>query len=240
MSEKYQRYWDTNIEKWGELYLDISHGDETLNAPPWVARLYNRTIARLEAKLMRERYARTIEFLDASVGRGSVFADIGCGTGIFVVEALKRGATVMAIDFSAKALEVSRENVLKHMPEGSVSYHQLDIVKQPIPSCDVALAMGVTPYLRDLSAFMDNVLPYTKLLCCQFTDPHDWANRLRTLVPALNVRDLIFHAPETVDRLYSRHAWAVRKRGRFASGFIDVASPIALDRRKPGGAVVAT
>ena len=87
----YRSYWNQNIERWGDFYLDISHGHETLNAPPWLAAMYRATVGRLERRLMAERYARTVALLDRFVRPGITLSDLGCGTGIFVVEALKRG-----------------------------------------------------------------------------------------------------------------------------------------------------
>lgn len=222
-NDEYQKYWDQNIGKWGELYLNISHGHESLAAPRWVAWLYNATIARIEARLMRHRFALTMAFLERFAKPGVVFADIGCGTGIFTVEALRRGATVRAIDFSEKSLEVTERNVRLHCPGGMVSYHHLDVQADPIPPSDVALAMGVTPYVEDISAFLGHILPFSRTFYCQYTDPDRISNRVRTLLPFLNVRKLIFHSTKAVDREYAAHEWLLRERRNFATGYIDLA-----------------
>jgi SAM-dependent methyltransferase len=223
----YRAYWDQNIDKWGDLYLQMSHGHEQLDAPRWLARLYAATVGRLEARLMRERYAITMRFIEENVGPGSVFADIGCGTGIFTVAALRRGAKVQAIDFSESSLRVTKENVARHA-SGEVSYLQIDPQAAPVPAADVALVMGVTPYVRDLAAFLGNVLPHTRRrLFCQYTDPRRVSNRVRRLIPALNVRNLIFHAPAEVDAIYAQLGWRMRERVPFATGFIDTAEPVA-------------
>jgi cyclopropane fatty-acyl-phospholipid synthase-like methyltransferase len=221
--EKYRVYWERNIARWADLYLDISHGHETLCGPRWFSGLYWATIGRLERRLMAERYARTIEFLDAHVKRGMVLSDIGCGTGIFVVEALKHGASVHAIDFAASAIELTRQNVDRHCPNGVVWYHQIDVQKDALPASDVTLAMGLTPYLTDLSAFLRQTLPKTKLLFCLYVDPDHWANRLRQAAPFLNVRGLRFYSRDDVDGLYARHGWKVKERRDFATGYVDLA-----------------
>lgn len=220
----YRDYWNNNIDRWGELYLDISHGHETLAGPAWLASLYRATVGKLEARLMRERFRRTMWFVQQYAYKGQRFADIGCGTGIFTVAALKAGAEVIAIDFSQKALEVTRANVEKHAPSGRVTYLVMDAQRQQIPECDAALVMGVTPYVADLPAFLGNILPRTKMLYCQYTDPWRPSNVVRRLLPFLNVRRLIFHSGADVDRIYRAHGFHLVKRAPFATGFIDLAA----------------
>jgi SAM-dependent methyltransferase len=220
----YRAYWERNIDAWGEFYLDISHGQETLAGPRWFSALYRATVGRLERRLMAERYARTIAFLDAYVKPGMVVSDLGCGTGIFVVEALRRGASVNAIDFTASAVDITRKNVAKYCPNGNVKYHQLDVQRDAIPLSDVTLAMGLTPYLTDLPGFLQHALPRTKLMFCLYVDSNHGANRIRRLVPILNVRNLQCFAREEIDRLYAEHGWTLKERRAFATGFIDLAA----------------
>lgn len=229
----YRDYWEKNIESWGENYLEISHGHEQLDAAPWLAKLYKATVSRLEAKLMRERYQRTMGFMRQFVGEGTRFADIGCGTGVFTVAALKAGAEVTAIDFSASALEVTKRAVETHAPGGKVRYVQADMQRTALPECDAALAMGVTPYISDLEAFLHNILPHTNILCCQYTSPWRPSNMLRRAIPALNVRNLIFHSAGKVDRIYAKEGFVVIDRDPFATGFIDIVSAMMVVRTTP-------
>ena len=217
-------YWDKNIDKWGELYLDISHARETLSGPPWFASVYQATIGRLERRLMAQRYALTLEFLDKHVRSGTVLTDLGCGTGLFVVHAARRGATVHAVDFAPKALELTRANVGRHCPESRVMYHELDVQKSEAPESDVTLAMGLTPYLSDISGFLGHVLPRTKLLYCLYVDPAHWANRVRRILPFMNVRSLRSYPRAAIDAEYRKHGWRLVERRSFASGYVDLAS----------------
>jgi SAM-dependent methyltransferase len=221
---QYQQYWDQNIEKWGELYLDISHGRETLVGPAWFCAAYNASIGRLERKLMADRYARTMAFIDTYISPETIFSDLGCGTGIFVVEALRRGAIVNAIDFSPSSLAITRQSVNRYCPGARVNYQQLNVQTDELPASDVTLAMGLTPYLTDLDAFMDRALPSTKLWLCLFVDPEHWANRIRSAFPLLNVRNLQYYNRRDVDRLYAKYRWKLIKRESFATGYIDLAS----------------
>jgi SAM-dependent methyltransferase len=177
---------------------------------------------------MRERYRRTIAFLDRHVRSDVIVSDLGCGTGIFVVEALKRGGTVNAIDFSSTALEITRKNVERHCPSGRVRYQQADVQKDELPQSDVTLAMGLVPYLTDLPAFMLNALSKTNLIYCLYVDPKHFANRIRTALPFLNVRGLQYHKREDVDRIYALNNWTLIERGNFATGYIDLARSLSI------------
>jgi precorrin-6B methylase 2 len=220
----YRNYWERNIEHWGEYYLEISHGHEQYYAPEWLAALYKGTIAKIEARLMRDRFIRTLQFINKYVKPGVQFADIGCGTGIFTVEALKRGAKAKAIDFSQRALEVTKANVKKYVPEADVSYHLLDVQAGDLPRSDVAIMMGVSPYLTNLQASLENVFRSTNLLLLQYSERTHWANRIRRIFPILNVRRLIFQSTQEVDALYTRNGWKLLSRSPFATGYIDVAA----------------
>ena len=220
----YRTYWERNIDAWSDYYLDMSHGHETLSGPAWFSALYRATIGRHERRLMRERYKRTVDFLDAHAKPGITISDLGCGTGIFVVEALKRGAAVNAVDFAASALDITCQNVAKNCPEGKVTYHRADVQTDALPTSDITLAMGVTPYLADLPGFMGQVLPKTKLLFCLYVDPKHLFNRVRVVLPFLNVRGLQFYARQDVDWLYAKHGWKLKDRRDFASGYIDLAA----------------
>ena len=222
MAEKYLDYWNENIDRWGDKYLEISHGQESFDRPAWFVAAYNATIGRIERRLMKERYKRTVNFIHEHVTPGISFSDLGCGTGIFVVEAARRGAIVTAVDFSESSLQTTRKTVANHAPDASVTYVQADVQKASLPRVDVTLAMGITPYLTDIDAFLFNVLPCTKLLCCQYTDPQHWASVIRRTFPVLDVRSLQCYGKEYIDALYRKNGALLLKREPFASGYIDV------------------
>ena len=59
--------------------------------------------------------------------------------------------------------------------------------------CDIALAVGVTPYIQDLDGFLDNIVPNCKKFYCLFLDESHWINRLRQRFPSLNARAYYWH-----------------------------------------------
>ncbi|GEC14309.1 class I SAM-dependent methyltransferase [Nitrobacter winogradskyi] len=223
MPAQFQDYWDKNIDRWGDKYLDISHGHEAFDRPAWFTSIYNSTIGRIERRLMKERYRRTIAFLDKNIEPGVVFSDLGCGTGIFVVEAAKRGAIVNAIDFSESSLATTRRNVEANAPNADVSYIHADLQDdKPLPESYVALAMGVTPYLTDIDKFIAKAIRSAAILCIQYTDPNHWANRIRRTMPVLDVRSLQYYSSDEVDASYDKHDGFLCWRDKFATGYIDV------------------
>ena len=225
-SNKTKDYWDKNIEHWGKFYLDMSHSDEEFNVPRWLSRLYHSFISPIEARLMTERFHLTIDFIDCYVREGHVAVDIGCGTGVFTVEMLRGGAMVKALDISVRTLTLTRALVERLVPEHAhkVEYLLTDVSKERIPDSDVALAMGVTPYVENLDSFYGNILPATKLFFCLVLDPRHWANRLRRFLPILNVRRLRWFEKDLVDSLLARYNWRLLERRDFASGYLDVAT----------------
>ncbi|MBI3044304.1 MAG: methyltransferase domain-containing protein [Betaproteobacteria bacterium] len=223
--EKTRKYWDENIDKWADLYLDISHSHESLQAPGWLDFIYKKFIVPHEAKLMTERYRLTMSFIEQFIGEGSVAVDVGCGTGIFTVEMLRRGARVKAVDFAQKSLDLTRALVERIIPDkvGNIEYLLMDVSKQRLPASDAVLAMGVTPYFQEIAPFYDNVLPTTKIFYCLVLDPSHWANRIRRILPFLNVRGMYWFSKSEVDSILARHDWQLIQRTPFATGYLDLA-----------------
>ena len=218
-------YWNQNIDKWGKLYLRASHPDERLNAPKWFEYIYHRVVTPIEAKLMTQRYELTINFINQHVKSGMVVVDLGCGTGIFTVEMLRRGANVIAVDYAQSSLDLTKKAVEKLVPDLScrIQYLLADITNQKLPFSDVVLIMGVTPYVLNINAFFNNILPNTKKIYCLFINPEHWINKLRKLISILNVRKLNFYNMSIIDGLYRQHNWKLIDRQLFATGYLDLA-----------------
>ena len=218
-------YWNQNIEKWGKLYLKISHSEERLNAPRWLEFLYHLIVTPIEARLMTERFKLTMRFIEQHIKSEMVAIDLGCGTGIFTVEILKRGASVIAVDYAQSSLDLTRKAVEELVPNLThrIKYLLADVSCQALPSSDIVLVMGVTPYVENISNFLGNILPNTQMLYCLFLDPKYWANRVRKYIPLLNVRSSRCFDKYFIDELYRKHEWNLINRQNFASGYLDLA-----------------
>ena len=147
---------------------------------------------------MEKRFKLTMDFVENFSKPGITIADVGCGTGIFTVEMLKRGARVKALDLSTVSLKATQKNVEREVPEfaNSVEYIHSDLSVVPMPKVDVALAMGVTPYVTDITKFYDNILPFTNVFFCLILDPRHWANRVRGLFSVFKCKKHAFFRKE--------------------------------------------
>jgi SAM-dependent methyltransferase len=225
-TERCRPYWEANIQNWGEFYANTSHFNEEIQAPWWVRPFYIRLIVPVERKLMQKRYQLTMDFINNHVGPGMTALDVGCGTGIFTVAMLRRGARVVAVDYAEKALQLTREHVRQQIPERirDLDCLQLDVTTTPLPPSDAALAMGVTPYMHDITSFYENVLSSTKTFYCLLLNPRHWANRVRRWISWLNVRQVNCFDPARVDALLRKHNFHLNSRVPFATGYLDLAA----------------
>jgi ubiquinone/menaquinone biosynthesis C-methylase UbiE len=99
------------------------------------------------------RYALTFERLGNLSGK--TVADIGCGSGPYVVEALRRGARhVVAIDPAANMLDlVNRRLDATEFTGRCTTMHGL-FPEVHVPPCDHAIVMGVMDYIAEPTTFL--------------------------------------------------------------------------------------
>lgn len=100
------------------------------------------------------RYALTFDFLGDLDSKRVL--DVGCGSGPYIAEALKRGALhVTGIDPAPRMLELARQRVSQLGMTGKV-----DLIEGYFPqTCpngpfDAAIVMGLMDYVDDAPAFM--------------------------------------------------------------------------------------
>jgi len=73
-----------------------------------------------------------------------------------------------------------------------------------------------------------NILPTTKMPYRLMLDPRHWAtNRVRRLLPVLNVRHLNWFDQSLVDSLLQQHGWRIVERRSFARAYLDAVVPPA-------------
>jgi cyclopropane fatty-acyl-phospholipid synthase-like methyltransferase len=100
------------------------------------------------------RFSLTFDFLGNL--EGSRVLDIGCGSGPYVAEALKRGAAqVIGIDPAPSMLELARRRVAAiGMRERVQLLHGYFPQICPTEPADFAIVMGVMDYVEDAAAFL--------------------------------------------------------------------------------------
>ncbi|MCK4593332.1 class I SAM-dependent methyltransferase [bacterium] len=130
------------------------------------------------------RFARTFEgFGDL---RGRTVLDIGCGTGPYIVEALKRGARlVTGLDPAPAMLELVRDRL-----KGTDYADRCRLVEGSFPGTDLephdhAVVMGVMDYVADAATFIRTLRPLVRISAAVSFPSRHW---LRTPLRRLRYR----------------------------------------------------
>lgn len=103
---------------------------------------------------MFERYRLTFERLGDLNGKAVL--DLGCGSGPYVVEALRRGAArIGALDAAPRMLELTRERAQKLNAVDRVKFYEGYFpAVRPQEKYDCAIIMGVLDYIEDATSFL--------------------------------------------------------------------------------------
>jgi precorrin-6B methylase 2 len=186
-------YWEQNIGGFAKFYDRQS--EEMILGPGVVSLPYKWFLFPIERRFMQRRFAMVSEFIDQHVRAGMTVADVGCGSGIFLERIVQKGARVYAVDYTQSAMKLVEEQRLRLGERGQTAIEPVlhDVTKSPIPVCDVALSIGVLTYIDEVAEYFANILPSTKRLLFNFIDSTHFLNRVRRLVPVLNVRRLSYH-----------------------------------------------
>lgn len=83
---------------------------------------------------------------------GKRILDVGCGSGVFIIELIKRGAYAVGVDYSNKMLdEAKRQLGFFKVPKSKYTLKKADATKLPFKNgeFDVILATGLTDYLSN-------------------------------------------------------------------------------------------
>lgn len=107
------------------------------------------------------RYALTFSRLGGL--HGKMILDIGCGSGPYVVEALKRGARwVTAIDPAPNMLILARRRLERHGFEQRCVLLQETFPDAKVDVHDHAIVMGVMDYVADAASFLSALHPLVR------------------------------------------------------------------------------
>src|SRR5262245_24543718 len=107
------------------------------------------------------RFAMSFEALGDLNGKSVL--DIGCGSGPYVVEALRRGATsVTALDPAPGMLELARNRVASSGLKGKCSFVEGLFPGTALKPHDCVIVMGVMDYMAKPETFLRALLPVVK------------------------------------------------------------------------------
>jgi 2-polyprenyl-6-hydroxyphenyl methylase/3-demethylubiquinone-9 3-methyltransferase len=123
---------------------------------------FGRNWAALAAQLGEEHVERACEDLRRLVGdiAGRSFLDIGCGSGLHSVAALRLGAErVLAVDYDSRCVEVARTTLRRFVPAGGWKVRRADVrtpASLPTGPFDIVYAWGVLHHTGDMWAAIRN------------------------------------------------------------------------------------
>jgi ubiquinone/menaquinone biosynthesis C-methylase UbiE len=149
------------------------------------------------------RFALTFESLGDL--RGKSVLDIGCGSGPYVIEALRRGAGwVTAIDPAPNMLALVRKRLVVTGLEGHCSLLQGTFPEVDVHPHDHAIVMGVMDYVEDAQAFLAGLRTLVKVSAVvSFPSRHWLRTPLRTLRYRLRRCPVFFYTESLIGRLCS-------------------------------------
>ncbi len=116
--------------------------DRTASAA-WAALTTDAPLGRIRRTVREGRDLMRGTLLDWLPGdlRGCRILDAGCGTGLFAVEAARRGAHVMAVDLSPTLIALAQERAPKDVGPGSVRFQVDDMLNPALGRFDHIVAM---------------------------------------------------------------------------------------------------
>lgn len=210
-------YWQENIAGWAGFY-DRESEERLVGFAPWVW-AYRRFLLPIERRYMRRRYELVCRFIDNEVPEGATVADIGCGSGVFTGRIAEKAGGVYALDFAQAALDLTAKTIPDTLRD-RVSYALIDVTQEPIPRADVAIMIGVLPYIDGVSALRENVLSRTDRLLVSFLDESNALNRLRKKITLLDVRTYAYHSRDAVERAFDESGFDLTNLQQLATGWL--------------------
>jgi len=148
------------------------------------------------------RYALTYEYLGSLEGQRVL--DVGCGSGPYIVEALKRGALhVTGIDPAPRMLELAGQRASRLGMEGKVN-----LVEGYFPNTslagpfDAAIVMGVMDYVADPSSFLRGLRSViTRRAVLSFPSTHWFRTPIRRVRYRWNRCPVYFYTRTQIEKL---------------------------------------
>lgn len=107
------------------------------------------------------RFARTFEvFGDLN---GKAVLDIGCGSGVYAMECLRRGAArVVALDPAPGMLKLLRARLEQASLQDRCELVSGAFPEVALPAADHAIVMGVMDYVKDAEGFLRSLRPLVR------------------------------------------------------------------------------
>ena len=213
-----QKYWENNIKGFSGFYDTKS--EEKIPFNFGFGYLYKKIIFPIEKKYMLLRHKRVSDFIEKRVEKGMKVADIGCGSGIYTKKLIEKGAFVYAFDYVESALNLTKSNLNKE-ELSNIEIRLLDITNNTIPEVDIAISIGVLPYIENEELYLNNILPYTNMFLFNFLNRNNVLNIIRRkYLKFLDVRTYSYHNPNVIVGELGKHNFKISTQNKLATGYI--------------------
>lgn len=164
------KYWNEYANRYSRIYSNKKSGLE-------------RWVDHLLRKNLKQRFNLTFCFLDNLKGKSLL--DVGCGTGLYLVQALRHGASqVTGLDPSIKMLDIARKALNEAFPDSD----RWCLIKGCIEEFntkqrfDVIIAIGVFDYLESPEVPLNRLrASNNEVVICSFPHPYAWRVPFRWL-----------------------------------------------------------
>ena len=110
--------------------------------------VFDKVMDKLFRRSMLLRFNETLE----SSAKPTVqsILDVGCGSGVYDVEFLKQGKTVVGLDMAEGMLEIAKKRTAPYANTGKISFILSDYMEHQFnEKYDAAVLMGVFDYVKD-------------------------------------------------------------------------------------------
>ena len=137
---------------------------------------------------------------------GKTVLDIGCGSGVYAVEALRRGAQhVVAFDPAQGMLDLVRQRLQKSGVEGRCELVLGTFPDASLKPADHVIVMGVMDYIEDAEGFLRSLRPLVRQSAAvSFPSRHWLRTPLRSVRYRLRKCPVYFYSEKQVKDLGQR------------------------------------
>lgn len=194
--ENQRKYWDSTVGEFDSIY----------------ARNKSRFQNWLDATFRWDMYARfdyTLQHSEPIAGK--TILDVGCGTGRFVFEYLKRGAQhVTGIDIAENMLAICRQRAeTETVSERCAFVHMNPLQYQPATRFDITIGIGLFDYIPDALPMLTKMREVTSdRVIVSLPRLWTWRAPVRRVRLALKGCDVYFYSKEKIDALMKQAGFA--------------------------------
>jgi len=211
-------YWEKNIEGFSGFYDTKS--EETIIGNKITTFFYKKFLFPIEKKYMMQRHKMVSDYISKNVREGITAADIGCGSGVYVKQMIDNKVDfVYALDYANSAVELTKRN-LKSLDNSKVKCSVFDVTKDKLEKVNVAISIGVLPYIDDLSNYLNNILLNVDTFLFNFLDAENSLNKIRKKLSFLDVRKYSYHSLTDVEKEINKLGFSLVKKEKLATGWM--------------------